>query len=90
MSFSNNAFGSSGWHLLRMRSVMTWEKSERCVGFSPSLCPFFVTFCQEPSLTTPRLALLIDSLAAGADLFAPASGSGEAGINEMDVAMGHP
>ncbi|EPS95234.1 hypothetical protein FOMPIDRAFT_1025902 [Fomitopsis schrenkii] len=45
---------------------------------------------KEPSLTTPRLALLIDSLAAGADLFAPASGSGEAGINEMDVAMGHP
>ncbi|KAH9843489.1 uncharacterized protein C8Q71DRAFT_728655 [Rhodofomes roseus] len=42
---------------------------------------------KEANLSTPRLALLIDSLAAGADVFAPSHGAGDASINEMDVAM---
>ena len=45
---------------------------------------------QEPNLSTSRLSILIDSLAAGADVFASPSESGDADANEMDVAMGHP
>ncbi|KZT67057.1 hypothetical protein DAEQUDRAFT_729659 [Daedalea quercina L-15889] len=43
---------------------------------------------KEPNLTTPRLALLIDSLAAGADVFGSSHSTDEAGINERDVIMG--
>lgn len=43
---------------------------------------------QEPNLGPSRLALLIDSLAAGADVFTSSvSGSGTE-MNEVDVVMG--
>ncbi|KAL0954154.1 hypothetical protein HGRIS_005291 [Hohenbuehelia grisea] len=41
---------------------------------------------KEPNLTTSRLGLLIDSLAAGADVFSSSSASHN-GINEMDVVL---
>ena len=40
---------------------------------------------QEQGLGTSRLALLIDSLAAGADVFS--SSSDNSGVNEMDVVL---
>lgn len=42
-------------------------------------------------MTKSRLAVLIDSLASGADVFATSStprARGDEGINEMDVVMG--
>lgn len=40
---------------------------------------------QEPNLTTSRLTMLIDSLGAGADVFAPRPG---ADVNEMEIVLG--
>jgi hypothetical protein len=40
---------------------------------------------KEPNLGTSRLSLLIDSLASGADVFAPSCEVG--GINEMEVVL---
>ena len=40
---------------------------------------------KEPNLGKSRLELLIDSLAAGADVFS--SASGDTGVNEMDVVL---
>jgi ribosome assembly protein 3 len=42
-------------------------------------------FAQEPNLGPSRLALLIDSLASGADVFN--SSSNNTGTNEMDVVL---
>ncbi|KAF8815803.1 hypothetical protein BYT27DRAFT_7033408, partial [Phlegmacium glaucopus] len=41
---------------------------------------------KEPNLGTSRLALLIDSLAAGADVFSSSS-NGKDSLNEMDVIL---
>ncbi|PCH41701.1 hypothetical protein WOLCODRAFT_44027, partial [Wolfiporia cocos MD-104 SS10] len=41
---------------------------------------------KEPNLTTSRLALLVDSLASGADVFTSAR-HGDMGINEMQVVL---
>ncbi|KAH9920768.1 uncharacterized protein B0H18DRAFT_819308, partial [Fomitopsis serialis] len=41
----------------------------------------------EANLSIPRLALLIDSLAAGADVFSSSHGADNGGIDETDVAM---
>ena len=43
-----------------------------------------LTRTQEPNLTTPKLSLLIDSLASGADVFAM-SGKGDVGEMAMVV-----
>lgn len=40
---------------------------------------------KEPNMTTSRLALLIDSLASGAEVF---TSSAKNGINEMEVVLG--
>ncbi|KZV83283.1 hypothetical protein EXIGLDRAFT_565918, partial [Exidia glandulosa HHB12029] len=40
---------------------------------------------KEPNLTTSKLAILIDSLGAGADVFAPKPG---ADVNEMELVLG--
>ena len=50
---------------------------------------------QEPGLTTSRLAMMIDSLAAGADVFSSRAQSGtEEGdigqINEMEMVLDGP
>ena len=37
-----------------------------------------------------RLAMLVDSLASGADVFTPDLSAGTRGVNEMDVVMGNP
>ena len=44
------------------------------------------TIFQEPNLGTSRLALLIDSLAAGADVFSSSSNEKDT-PNEMDVIL---
>lgn len=43
-------------------------------------------FIKEPNLGTSRLALLIDSLAAGADVFSSSSVENDT-LNEMDVIL---
>ena len=43
---------------------------------------------QEPNLTTSRLALLIDSLAAGADAYSSSRGPNGNATNEMEVILG--
>jgi len=43
---------------------------------------------KEPNLGTSRLALLVDSLASGADVFTSRGGQGEDEINEMEVVLG--
>lgn len=42
---------------------------------------------KEPGLTTSRLAMLIDSLASGADVFPSMTSSGSSGANEMEVVL---
>ena len=43
---------------------------------------------QESGMTTSRLAILIDSLAAGADVFAPSSHPGTSeDVNEMELVL---
>lgn len=45
---------------------------------------------QEPSLTTSRLELLIDSLATGADVYTSPRGASRNDVNEMEVVLeGH-
>ena len=39
-------------------------------------------------MTTSRLAMLIDSLAAGADVYSSSSGPDGKGTNEMEVVLG--
>ncbi|GJJ07817.1 hypothetical protein Clacol_002022 [Clathrus columnatus] len=39
---------------------------------------------KEPNLTTPRLSLLIDALASGADVYAS---TGEPALNEMEIVL---
>jgi ribosome assembly protein 3 len=51
----------------------------------PLLCPV-----QEPGMNKSRLAMLVDSLASGADVFTSNSLTETRGVNEMDVVMGNP
>lgn len=37
-----------------------------------------------------RLAMLVDSLASGADIFTSGSSTETRGVNEIDVVMGNP
>lgn len=43
---------------------------------------------KEPNLGPSKLALLIDSLAAGADIFTSSASAGGTDVNEVDVVMG--
>lgn len=43
---------------------------------------------KEPGLTTSRLAMLIDSLASGADLYTSSAATESSGANEMQVVLG--
>jgi ribosome assembly protein 3 len=45
---------------------------------------------QEPGMNKSRLAMLVDSLASGADVFTSNSLTETRGVNEMDVVMGNP
>ena len=44
---------------------------------------------QEPGMNKSRLAMLVDSLASGADTFASNSFSDTGGADEMDAVMGN-
>jgi len=44
---------------------------------------------KEPGMNKSRLAVLVDSLASGADVFTSNSPSETRGVNEMDVVMGN-
>ena len=68
---------------------MTCRRSKRfvvTVGFSWSYLKKIVD-CQEPNMTKSRLAVLIDSLAAGVEVFTSQSNSAN-DINEMEVVLG--
>jgi len=43
---------------------------------------------KEPNLTPSRLALLIDSLASGADVYATSSGPSGKKLDEMEIILG--
>jgi len=45
---------------------------------------------KEPGMNKSRLAMLVDSLASGADVFASNSSPETCGVNEMDVVMNNP
>jgi len=42
---------------------------------------------KEPGLTTSRLAMLIDSLASGADVYNSSAAAGSSSVNEMEVVL---
>jgi len=45
---------------------------------------------KEPGMNKSRLAMLVDSLASGADVFTSNSLAETRDVNEMDVVMGNP
>lgn len=66
---------------------MTWSRSERH-GCSVRLLVARINLIkQEPGLTNSRLAMLIDSLASGADVYSSATPTGGNGVNEMEVVL---
>ena len=44
-------------------------------------------YSQEPTMTTSRLELLSESLAAGADIYAPSNDTVANDVNEMEVIL---
>ena len=50
----------------------------------------YSSLIQEPGMNKSRIAMLVDSLASGADVFTSTSLSETRGVNEMDVVMGNP
>ncbi len=59
----------------------------------PFLCLYAritdVCLQQEPNLTTSRLAMLIDSLAAGGDVFTSSRVEPDSGMAEMEIVLEH-
>jgi len=45
---------------------------------------------KEPGMNKSRLAMLVDSLASGANVFTSNSSPETRGVNEMDVVMNNP
>lgn len=58
---------------------------------SSCACVHMVYKClqQEPNLTTSRLAMLIDSLAAGGDVFTSSRVEPDSGMAEMEIVLEH-
>jgi len=71
----------------------TWNRFERCVQVQVqfirrtefTLVPLTLV-PKEPDMTQSRLALLIDSLASGSEVFSSHVGE-DGGLNEMDVVL---
>ena len=52
-------------------------------------CSCLIFYLQEPNLTTSRLAMLIDSLAAGGDVLTSSRVEPDSSMTEMEIVLEH-
>ena len=52
-------------------------------------CSSLIFYLQEPNLTTSRLAMLIDSLAAGGDVLTSSRVEPDSSMTEMEIVLEH-